>query len=133
MRAEGTYAEFKKYVGTAYFGNLIQKRTKNHPNKRACECQGLNDDPPHIVTGKGVIKFCHIPWRDRLDILKQVLFSYKIGPEPVTDDTIYHVDDLAVLIDQFWKAHLPLHLSGAFLCPEHDHQYEQAILSYNGR
>jgi hypothetical protein len=109
MVVEGTISGFRKYFGTAYFGNLVKVKTKKMPPKQFGICDGVNNTLSHKVEKPGDIRFCHTPGRSRLDILCEVLSRYMIS------DTVVRCD-IEVVEKEFWDAHKPLDKSGRFLC-----------------
>ena len=123
MIVEGTYAEFCKFFGTAFFGNLVKEKTRNSEAKRTFTCEGVNGTPPHKVTMAGEIRFCHPPGRSRLDVLREVLKRYRV--ETATGAVETYRCDIAVLADDFWQAHLAMiaERTGKFLCGQHDREY----------
>jgi len=151
MLIQGNYKEFSDVIGQVYLTKVIQRETaKFDAKKRTLMCEGIGDTPPHRE--ERTLGFRHNPWKSRLDILKDCLLKYRVsrrdelstlgladeeieaklfleasqGTLPVTENTIYRVEDLAVLVREFLDAHLPWDTSGKILCADCDKDWTAA-------
>jgi hypothetical protein len=112
---EGTIPEFRRYLGTAYFGNKVKQWASGPKSKRLGLCEGIDGIPPHHAEE---LKATHRRHGSRLAILDKILSKYMISDTRVRCD-------LEIVVAEFRQAHSPIEKAVIFLCADCTEKYDR--------